>query len=561
MPGDTTATALTEPYTSGVPCAAPAAGGATVPAGSGSARLGFLLLAFLLGTAAGAKAILFDTMDPDCFWHLRVADQLATDGVGPLVDRLSFASVRTPWTPYSWLAELGMKATWDAGGYRAAVAAQAVMQGLFVVLVAWACRRSRVAPSARARFEPLGDLSARKPGGRPSYLTCCVAAAVAGFISLPYLSFRPVTASLVLLAIVMLLLVRDRAEGERTRLVWLVPVLTAVTVNLHLNAVFVPMWLGALLAGAAWERFGVAGLAERPEARRRLSRYLLLTAAAAAGCCCTPMLSGMLRTAMYYTAADPMVASGFISEMRPFFLGTLGQAAAAVVGLSLVVIVGRLGRFRPGERLLLAGGVLALSQWGRFAPIFALTAAPLLAVAAGGLSDRALSRRPLQLALAAVLALAASRLTVGFPPADRPLSAWLNRHGPDAPGYPTEAAKYVAERVTPRTGRLISEFNWGGYLEWAVGDRYQVLLDGRTQLFAPEFWRAAYLDGEAARAALLANVEADAAVLPGRDSRFRRALVRRGWRSVWRDADGRSEVLVPPEAATRGEAATVASDD
>src|SRR4051812_12166525 len=115
---------------------------------------GFALLIALLAVAAGGKAILYDTIDPDCFWHLKVASQMQQDGVGPLVDRLSFASVQTPWTPYSWLAELAMKATWDRGGYRAAVLAQALLQSAFVVAVALACRAARPAWSPRCRFLP-----------------------------------------------------------------------------------------------------------------------------------------------------------------------------------------------------------------------------------------------------------------------------------------------------------------------------------------------------------------------------------------------------------------------
>src|SRR5688572_6164803 len=91
------------------------------PRAAYGAGFGAALLVALLALAAAGKAVLYDTIDPDCFIHLLAADQLLSDGIGPLVDRQSFASVQTPWTPYSWLAELGMKAIWDAGGYRAAV--------------------------------------------------------------------------------------------------------------------------------------------------------------------------------------------------------------------------------------------------------------------------------------------------------------------------------------------------------------------------------------------------------------------------------------------------------
>ena len=85
-----------------------------------------LLAVGLILLPVAGKAILVDTLDPDCFWHLRVAEQLHGDGIAPLVDRLSFASNQMPWTPYSWLAELGMRWLWSHAGWRGAVATQAI---------------------------------------------------------------------------------------------------------------------------------------------------------------------------------------------------------------------------------------------------------------------------------------------------------------------------------------------------------------------------------------------------------------------------------------------------
>src|SRR5437660_1101420 len=105
-----------------------------------SARVGFVLLVALIALVAGGKAILFDTLDPDCFWHMRVAEQLRAEGIGPIVDRLSFASIQSPWTPYSWLAELGMAWLWNHAGWRSTIVVQALMQAGFVVLIAWSSR-------------------------------------------------------------------------------------------------------------------------------------------------------------------------------------------------------------------------------------------------------------------------------------------------------------------------------------------------------------------------------------------------------------------------------------
>ncbi|QOV88247.1 hypothetical protein [Humisphaera borealis] len=507
--------------------------------------IGFVLLVGLVAVVAGGKAILFDTMDPDCFWHLRVAEQLLQDGIGPIVDRLSFASMQQPWTPYSWLAELGMKSIWDAGGYRLAVATQATVQFSFVLAIAAACRMATAALPPRARFlPPVARLHCGRPG-TPSFLACALATATMAFISLPYLSFRPVTAALLLLAIAMALIVRDRAAGERTRAVWLCAPIAAIVVNLHLYAVFIPMWFGALLAGALWERLVVADHAERPEAERRVSRCFMLGMLSGVGCCMTPMLPGLIAAGLHYTSADPMVAGGYIAEMRPFFHGTFGQVGAAIVFIALIAILVRLKHLRPGERLMLAMAVLLLTQWGRFATVFAISAAPMIAVAIGGLPDRTLARLPVRLAMAIVLVMAAVRIGSDFPKSDTPLQAWINRHGPDAPGYPAEAARYVQTNVTPNSRRLISEFSWGGYLEWEMGSSYRVFLDGRTQLFTPAFWNATYLAGRMEREAFLKQIEADAAILPASSSMFRHALIKSGWRSVWKDE--RSEVLLPPE--------------
>src|SRR5438270_7919833 len=100
---------------------------------------GLILAVCLIALVAGGKAVLFDTLDPDCFWHLRVAEQLRADGIHMLFDDLSFGSMHEPWTPYSWLAELAMKAIWDVAGWRGAVAAQAILQAAIVAFLALAC--------------------------------------------------------------------------------------------------------------------------------------------------------------------------------------------------------------------------------------------------------------------------------------------------------------------------------------------------------------------------------------------------------------------------------------
>lgn len=463
----------------------------------------------LLALVAAGKAVLYDTLDPDCFWHLRVADQIQRDGIGPIVDDISFASIKTPWTPYSWLAELGMKGIWSIGGYRAAIIMQALTTAAFVALIAL-CAYEMTA------------------GGNP--MGVIVSTVMAMFLSLPYLSFRPVTFVIVMLAVCAWLLLRDRNLDERSRAVWWIVPITAIATNCHFYSVLVPIWITALLIGAIREGRGV-------------DHYGSLLAATLLACCATPMLPGMINSLWEYQFNDPMVSGGIVAEFQPFWTSPI---AVAIVVLWLGLLIWNREKLRPGDWMWVLASLVLYMRLGRFAPIFAMVASPYLAMSIPAMSGKALARKSVTAAIACILVIGMVRIGMEFPSANTSMDQWLNRHGPDTPGYPTAAADFVANRVG--SGRIINEFTWGGYLSWKLGDKYQVLLDGRTQLYTPQFWQTMYLsEPENARPAL-GSTQASAAILPTEHSRFRSILLDMGWQSAYRD--DRAEVLIAPVGFT-----------
>jgi len=474
--------------------------------------IAFGLLIALLALCAGSKAVLYDTLDPDCFWHLKVAEQLREEGIRPLVDRLSFASTKEPWTPYSWLAELGMKWVWDIGGYRAAIAIQALMAAAFLMLIA------------------AGAIGATG-ASRTSVL---FATAFSVFLSLPYLSFRPATAALVLLAACHVLLRR-----ERSWTVWLVVPLTAVLANIHLYAFLVPLWVAASVIGEAVER-------------RPVRRLLILLGCVSAASLMTPMLLGAVRAVWHYQFFDEMVAGPAIAEMQAFWRGPMGAISALLaLGFFVCVAIGR-RQLRTGDWILLAGSTALLLLHGRYAPLFAIVAAPMLARCLPRLSDRPLANPFLWPAITVLLIVGGVRVAGAFPPRALALDNWLNRLGTDAPGYPVGAAEYIERSIRPGTVRLcgtrrvINEFSWGGYLEWRLADRYQVLVDGRTQLYTRGFWWATELGTASELECFLRQQSGDIAIVSKGNRRLNQALAALGWRRVF--TDDRAEVLVPPQA-------------
>jgi hypothetical protein len=514
-----------------------------------SARTGFWLLIGLLAMFAAGKAVLFDTLDPDCFWHLRVAAQLHRDGIGSIVDDLSFASSKQPWTPYSWLAELGMKAVWDAGGFRLAVAVTSGMQAVIVLLLALICVEMQTGSIAE---------------GNCRHLAAVVATAIGAFLILPYLSFRPVTMAFVLLFSIVWLIIRDqrilhgpgRKAGDRSAngadwpaktglcgpgcqrsnspgWVWLIVPLTILLTNIHLFSFFVPAICFAMAIGAMLEQDA-----------RGIRRFSQLATATTLACLATPMLPGLAKTIFFYSAQDKMVTGPVIAEMQSFARGPMGWIAAMGVLGMLGCIAWRHRLLHPGQLICIAVATLLMLKLGRFAPLFALAACPALAATLPGLKDRLLAKPAVVIALACVLIIGTGRVVASFPGKSVTLSAWVNRHGKDAPGYPCAAADFVDRSVPHTSGHLINEFSWGGYLAWRLADKYQVLLDGRTQVYPQSLWQATYLGSDADRQKFLAAVTADAALIPSTKSAFRDTLIRLGWQSVYKD--DRAEVLVPP---------------
>jgi len=473
---------------------------------------GFWLMIGLLALVAVGKVIQADTLDPDAFWHLRVADQLLHDGIGPLVDHISFASLKTPWTPYSWLAELLMKFVWDLAGYRGAMLVTAGCSGAIVALLALACR------------ERVRDADAFNP------VAIALCTAIGEFFTLPFISFRPVTMALVILGGVVWLLLRDRRRP--TRAVWWCVPLTVLMTNLHLYSIVCVLLAGASAVGMAFDD------------RTRVRRQLLLAIGVMLAACCTPMLRGAVATAIRYNDADPMVAANFITEMRPFYTGATGRVCLAlVIGMAALCVWNR-RRLSVTDWLWLALSLVLLFRLGRFSPVFALIAMPIITRATPPLGGTALGKPIVKLALAVVLAAGIVSIGSAFP-WDTSLDAWLNRQRPT---YPTEAAAYIDQHITPHEHKLINEFNWGGYLAWRLGDRYQVLMDGRTQLYTPEFWRQTHLGNTAARTEFLKTVRADAAVLPTHDSALAASLIQLNWSIAYHD--DLATIFAPPPLPT-----------
>lgn len=448
------------------------------------------------------------TVDPDLFWHLRVAELVAADGPRPLVDDFSYNSGPERWIPYSWLAELGMRRALGSLGAIALFLLPLVCYVATVLLIALAVVRR----------------------GRAS-LKSALIVLVFALLLLPFVGMRPATFAFPFCAFAVWVVAGMRRGGPRwAALMALVPI-TALCANLHLYFLFIPALLFAWSIGA-WSKRTYSGEREALVCIAAAATSVLVALAV------SPFDFQLLEVARHYMTSDVMVKSGAIVEMRPFYsLGPLVLIASLILlGWPLAGLIYRLrlkARYRP-DLALLALAVVLLLALGRYAPLAAMILAPLAArFGAWPRVAPVTARRARAVAAGLVLGLA---LSTGQTLISRSFGEELNPHLESKSSYPVAAARFVRDSVPRMSGRLVNEMGWGGYLIYELWPEYQVMMDGRTQVYPEAFWRAAYVNAtEASRLELIRQAEADVAVLPRGSDWADLLAAQPGWRRAYED--------------------------
>lgn len=484
----------------------------------------YWLITLLLAVVVAIKPLLVDTLDPDMFWHMRTAERLLSEGVGPLIDDFSYSSITTPWTPYSWLAEIAMHKIWLWGGYRATLALHSLLL-FFIVVVMGAIALESV------------DYS---KGGNTSSAAIATGSTIP-FIA-PFLSFRPITFAILVLAVIYWLFIRNQNRHEDTTSIWLIIPLMMIGINLHFFSLVTLVWLavGIFDDARAIQKRGTAVEIVKFRTKRNCLLFGLTVAAA----CSTPMLPGLVGSIFHYATADPMAVE--LVEMRAISkIGLFGWLMSLLM-LAWLILLG-LARRRisllawPWVSFLFIITILHV----RFAPILALSILPYVAFAAIGFRELGGFHRLERQILAGLILLATVWFYLRFPSAHEPMEAWANRRVPLTIGYPNSAVEFVLKHVHPRHKKVINDFNWGGYIGWRLGEKFKVFVDGRTQVYPPQFWRSTYLGHNESRLSLLRDIQADAAILSASNSLLFDPLRQLGWHVCY--SDPLAMVLLPPE--------------
>ena len=465
----------------------------------------------MLALAGAAAWFQPEVSGDDLWWLLAAGREIVRSGGVPTVDPFSFTFAGRPWTHHEWLWSL---VAWLA--YRTHPALLAWLNFVLLLVV----------------FALVAGLARIESRSWPASIVATWAAAATAHF---FLDVRP---HLVSLALVLLLLVtRSRPWAP-----WLWPPLTLLWVNLHGGFLLGLCIVAALVALAALE----AGLRQRRlvlPARPCIGLGLSLGAALV-----NPWGWRIVEYPLAYLEGSSLFRS--ISEWLPPPFGldpaTFQGRFWWLVPLSALGLPRAVATARP--LVLLWGVTLAMATTSRrFIPLFAVVAAPLVALAIGWLLDRARSGRMWDAPAARLVASAIALAVVIALWHDVRLAPRLLERSTLSALAPRAALSYLGVLGAPR--RPFHEFNWGGFiLLHAPG--IPVFIDGRANTLYDAALARDYLQLDSAGDGfeeVLARWRIDAAIVPAYHPLVR--ALRRGaapWRLVYRDAI--AAILLAPDS-------------
>ncbi len=389
-------------------------------------------------------------LDPDLWWHLQTAKDIVATKSIPHVDPYSFTKTGREWVTHEWLSELLMYAVYRVSGLGGLILVfSGAITGAFLLVY-------------------------RRCPGRP--YVAGVAVLLAASAATPLFGIRVQMITLLLASVYIALLDRFAREG-RTRILWWLPPLMILWVNLHagfaLGLGLIALYLVSLAFDRKWKLL--------PPLMLGWLACLLMV----------PLNPNGFRIFLYpiQTLLSPSMAALIDEWSSPDFHQSMFLPLAALLLLTFGILALGPKRPRPGELFLLLVTALGALRSARHIPIFALIAAPILAYHLSEIMkargwDKGLEQEshqtPGKLTVRLLLLIVPLSLAV-FQFADfiRHQSTYVLQRNPVA------AVDFIRAQHLPAP--IFNRYGWGGYLIYRLYPEYRVYVDGRADVYGDDF--------------------------------------------------------------------------
>lgn len=406
--------------------------------------------AFVLAVLFAAPALLCVhaacANDPDIWWHLRTGEWILQHHAVPRVDPFSWPNAGKPWPAYSWLFELLVIKVFQRFGLVGVVGYSAAM----VLAITVAMRH--LVQRLQSDFTIVVLLT----------FTACYSL---GHLYTP----RPWLFTILFFVLEVDILMHARRVGRMRELAWL-PVIFALWSNIHIQFIDGLLVLGLALVESVATRWGIGEKTKLPAPWMAAA-----FAGSIAATLANPFGWHIYRIA-YNLAAQPGVLDK-INELKSIPFRDLTDYCVLFLALASAAALAWSRRFRFFELglLLFAVGVSFRSQ--RDVWVMAAAAATILATTVTG-THRTTVRLP-RFTPAVAVVLAVFAVLAGFH-VMRVNNKLLETQ--IAKTLPVDAVNAI--RANGYQGPLYNDFNWGGYLIWAL--RMPVSLDGRAAFYGDQ---------------------------------------------------------------------------
>jgi hypothetical protein len=397
--------------------------------------------------------------DPDFWWHLKTGQYILETRTIPRHDVFSYTASDRPWITHEWLTQVLMIVLYRVGGLAALLLVTSALITCTFALVYVQCDAR---PHLAIFVVLLGALtSAIAWGARPQMVNLALAALFAWIL-------------------------QQYRRQRRRRILWLLPALTALWVNMH----------GGFFLGLGIVSLAVAGDLAANLLDHRTERTLPLVqvrdlAIALVASVAASMLNPNGPKMLWYSfeTLGSRAMQQYIQEWAspdfhrpeywPMILLLLGGAATMALTHRRRDLTDMLFFFGLGSAGLLSA---------RHIPLFAVLAVPIVTRYAAymevgrwrwDLTSLPPARRPtpalvaVNWALVLLFCLAAGMRTASVLAENRSVEARL---------YPLDAIAYIEDHGLAGQ-RMYNSYNWGGYLIWRG---YRVFIDGRADVYMDE---------------------------------------------------------------------------
>jgi hypothetical protein len=422
------------------------------------------LFTFLLFIALFTMTVR-EISDPDFWWHLRTGQYIVENATIPHTDPFSFTAQGKEWITHEWLSEVFMFGIYRVGGF-------ALLTILFSGIITFAFA-----------------LTYARSDGKP--FLAGFALLLGALATAPTWGVRPQMLSLLLMSVFLFLLDRY-AQTKNTRLLFALPFLTFVWVNLHSGyalglVVLGAYWFSALIQGIAflWQQKTASDTlppsspALTPRMTRNLVFVLLLSVVA--------VLFNPNGARMFTYPFETLTSPAMQRYIQEWFSPDFHQAewlpfALLIFGILATSLIAR-ARVPLAHILLLFVFGLAGLRSVRNIPLFVLVAIPVLSAQLAAWiplrASRKLTPRPMQILNASGIALL---LVVALL---RVSGVLLNQSNVERQRFPAAAVEWIQKnRPAPN---IYNSYGWGGYLIWKLYPDYLVYIDGRADVHGDVF--------------------------------------------------------------------------